>query len=352
MFKKREKVFYVGNGVGIIEDIQGRISYKGQYYKDIYYIRMIDSNTLIIIPSENAEELGIRKLVKRKDIEEVFSILKSEQGHNKAYWIDRLKEYPPRIESSSIFETSKALAFLHFFRKHFPDIFHERKSLRRAKKIIASEIIAVGNLSEEEAYTLIDKALKGREVHLPLPLEDDKFIKKPLIEIVDITSILIERLKMDFSDIFQISPENFEDLIHDRIIAMGLEAERVGGTYHKDGGIDIVFWPTPPCPIPFLGAAQIKHRQSRKKVIGPEPIREFGGVLVPPFNIGLFITNTTFSPDANWYAKQKKGVLRLRDMNDLKRWIESDFTNEREWREIPDEIEIAPGVIVTIKIKN
>ena len=40
--------------------------------------------------------------------------------------------------------------------------------------------------------------------------------------------------------------------------------------------------------------------------------------------------------------------MRLRDLQDLRRWLKDDFDNEFEWREIPDRIVLAPGVEIAI----
>ncbi len=68
------------------------------------------------------------------------------------------------------------------------------------------------------------------------------------------------------------------------------------------------------------------------------------------FGVGLLVTNTGFTRDAIWTAQkeQNKHFLRLRDFTDLKRWLEGRFGEEQDWREIPDRIELAPGIIVEI----
>lgn len=80
-------------------------------------------------------------------------------------------------------------------------------------------------------------------------------------------------------------------------------------------------------------------------------VRDFYGVITSrnlPFHLGMIVTNTTFTPDAIWFAENNKTLLRLRDNKDLCRWLKNDFVNEYEWREIPSEIELAPGVRITI----
>jgi len=66
------------------------------------------------------------------------------------------------------------------------------------------------------------------------------------------------------------------------------------------------------------------------------------------FNIGMIVTNTSFTPDAQWFADNNSRLLRLRDSKDLCRWMRHDFINEAEYREIPNEITVAPGVTIAV----
>lgn len=62
----------------------------------------------------------------------------------------------------------------------------------------------------------------------------------------------------------------------------------------------------------------------------------------------MIVTNTSFTADAHWFATNNPTLLRLRDIQDLRRWLKNDFVNEYEWREIPDQIELAPGIHIAI----
>lgn len=130
---------------------------------------------------------------------------------------------------------------------------------------------------------------------------------------------------------------------------MGYEATRVRHTFGRDGGLDILFWPARPCPIPFLGAVQVKHHRAHSRKTGPGPVREMAGIRSShPLQIGMVVTNTSFTADARWFADHQPAIIRLRDMIDLKRWIASNFTDEAEWREMPVMIELAPGVTIDL----
>jgi restriction endonuclease len=173
---------------------------------------------------------------------------------------------------------------------------------------------------------------------------------RPLrIEIVGITDLLIQQLAVDPSLLYQISPDAFEELVCDRLFSMGLEPKRVGTINQRDGGIDILFWPRMRPAFPFLGAAQVKHHTSPATKEGPTTVRDFAGVMARhPLNAGLFVTNTTFTPDAKWFAEYSKHLIRLRDFADVSRWLKNDFGDE-EWRDLPTSLEVCPGVIVKLR---
>lgn len=181
---------------------------------------------------------------------------------------------------------------------------------------------------------------------LTLRFGGEAIVHRTLARVVDVTPLLIQRILSNPDELYEITPEQFELVVLDRVRAMGLEATRVGHTYQRDGGIDIVFWPGENSPIPFLGAIQVKHHRSPKRRTGPKAIREMAGVLRKPFNMGIIITNTSFTPSAHWAAQNERGFIRLRDVHDLRRWLIYKFTDEAEWREMPTEIELCPGVVV------
>ena len=169
------------------------------------------------------------------------------------------------------------------------------------------------------------------------------------VELVDLTPQLVQLLASEPRRLFDLNPEVFENLICNRLDRMGYELARVGSsTYHKDGGVDIVAWPRA-SPIPFFVAVQVKHTRRPERRIGPAPVRELlGTVQQHGFNAGLLVTNTSFTPDAAWIAERRAILMRLRDFDDLARWLRDEYPREAEWREIPAEIEMCPGVVIKL----
>jgi hypothetical protein len=114
--------------------------------------------------------------------------------------------------------------------------------------------------------------------------------------------------------------------------------------------VDIIAVPKNAGDGTFLLAGQVKHHSGTQKT-GREAIYRLLSLKNSHFRLlGLLVTNTEFTSDAQWIAAKddNKFFARLRDLSDIKRWLENDFADESEFRELPDEIELAPGVRITV----
>ena len=168
------------------------------------------------------------------------------------------------------------------------------------------------------------------------------------VQVVNATPHLLDLLRKDYSLIHSLPPDKVELITCDRLSKMGFDVHQVGSTYSRDGGIDIVAVPAEPAAFPFLLAVQVKHHLRASRKTGPSAVKDLQSVVLStPFNAGLLVTSTTFTPDARWFAENHHNLVRLRDMHDLKRWVWDDFADPAEWREIPSEIKLAG---TTIKI--
>jgi len=169
------------------------------------------------------------------------------------------------------------------------------------------------------------------------------------VSVIDISDKLLTLIKEDPTIINQLTPEQFEQFIANRLDRMGFDVTLTGATTQKDGGIDLIAVPKIRNVGSFLLAGQIKHHQKNRKT-GREAVDRLLSWKDSFFRLGMLITNTCFTRDALWVASQmnNKNFLRLRDFNDLKRWIEDDYWSESDWCEIPESIQLAPGVLVSI----
>jgi hypothetical protein len=188
--------------------------------------------------------------------------------------------------------------------------------------------------------------IEARRLQIFSPEHEEITLVNTEVHIVNITTEVLHALGANPNEIFRLTSEAFEVLICDRLQAMNYGVQRIGHSFQKDGGIDIVAWPQK-TEFPFLLAIQAKHHRSPQYKTGPGPVRELVGVIqTHPFHAGVLVTNTTFTPDAKWVADQNSSLVRLRDIQDIQRWLENEFLDEYNWQEIPDQITVCPGVTI------
>jgi hypothetical protein len=205
-------------------------------------------------------------------------------------------------------------------------------------------------LGEKTAREFIESLGDPRQLPLGFELTRNGFLKfPPRVELIDISPQILHLLSKEPERMWDATPEFFENLVCDRLDAIGYDLERVGPSiFSKDGGVDILAWPRAPI-VPCLMAVQVKHTAIRNWKIGPQPVRDLlGAVQTLGLNVGLLVTNTTFTPDALWVADQRPFLVQLRDFEHLCRWLRNDFLQDHEWRDLPRQIELCPGVIVPL----
>lgn len=169
-----------------------------------------------------------------------------------------------------------------------------------------------------------------------------------LVRVVDISPQLLQALKQNPEELRTLQPDQFESFIANRLDRMGYNVKLTGPTTRKDGGIDIVAVPKLMNAGSFVLAVQVKHHEGAQKT-GRDAVDRLAA-WNGPFRLGLLVTNTGFTRDAVWAAAQERNrhFLRLRDFDDLKRWLQDQYGQDEDWREIPETIELAPGIVIEV----
>lgn len=160
---------------------------------------------------------------------------------------------------------------------------------------------------------------------------------------------LLDMLERNIELIYKISPEQFELLVCNRLEKMGFNIQRIGSVYVPDGGVDIIAYSDHPVLFPSVIAVQAKHHKSPKIKSGPKEVREMHSIVnTLPFQGGIIVTNSYFTQDAKWFANKKPHLVRLRDFDDLRRWVNNEYYSDKETLELPRSIEIRSGKTVCV----
>ncbi|MGD2245713.1 MAG: CarD family transcriptional regulator [Candidatus Aminicenantes bacterium] len=147
-FKVGETIIYPNQGLGIIEDIQVE-DYFGEKSK-VYHLRIISNNTLVMVPSSNAEEIGIRKPISVRSVKKIFDFMRNGDVDVPMNWKGRYKEHLNLLKSGTMLDMVMVLKSLYYLNLIKPLSFREKKMMERVKELIVSEISEVASLSISE----------------------------------------------------------------------------------------------------------------------------------------------------------------------------------------------------------
>ena len=138
-FKCGDKIVYPGHGVGEIEGI--RTTVLGGQEHHIYNIKIIDTGMKVMVPVSQATSVGLRKIVDKRAIDEVYAILKDRDFKiDTQTWNRRFREYSQKIKTGSVFEIAMVLRDLSVLSADKELSFGEKKMLDMAEALLVSEI--------------------------------------------------------------------------------------------------------------------------------------------------------------------------------------------------------------------
>jgi CarD family transcriptional regulator len=148
VLKIGDKVIYPNQGLGIIENIQEE-NHFGQDFQ-IYHVRILANDTLVLVPFSNAEEIGIRKPISEESIQDIFDFIRNGGVDVTMNWKGRYKEHIDLMKSGTIQDMALVLKSLYYLQLIKPLSFREKKMMEKAKDLIVTEISEVSSSPFEE----------------------------------------------------------------------------------------------------------------------------------------------------------------------------------------------------------
>jgi len=156
MFKVGDLAVYPAHGVGLIERIETQeISGCRQ---DFYVMRILDNGMIIMIPTNNVENVGLRDIIEHTEVPKLYSILKKRDVPiDKQTWNRRYREYMDKIKTGSVFEVAEVYRDLLILKVEKDLSFGERKMLDTARNLLVKEISLAKKVGEEQVEKELDK---------------------------------------------------------------------------------------------------------------------------------------------------------------------------------------------------
>lgn len=156
-FKIGDKVVYPNHGLGIIEQIERRSI--GPREEEFLKLRIVSNDSTVMVPRSNTASVGLRRVITRKEIDEVFDVLKDTKVQIFDDWKGRFQENSDKMRTGSITEVARVFKSLSHLAMQKTLSYRERRMLDKAKYLIVSEIAEVERLTVEQVEVRIDRAV-------------------------------------------------------------------------------------------------------------------------------------------------------------------------------------------------
>lgn len=158
-YKIGQQVVYPNHGIGIIEEIDTR-HINGEQ-GEFYLLRLCATNSLVMVPTRNADEVGLRRPIGNSQCDVLLKLLAKDFSTPSTDWKDRFKEFSERMRTGDIFSVAEVLKTLTYLNQLKPLSFREKRMLERARYLVVSELALVCGLPETQVEPKVDHALRG-----------------------------------------------------------------------------------------------------------------------------------------------------------------------------------------------
>ena len=157
MFQIGDKVVHPMHGAGIVDSIvQKKVN---GVMREYYVLKLPVRAMVVMVPTENCEEIGVRPIVDREQADRVLAAIPDIQVEMTQNWNRRYRENMERIKSGDLFEVARVVKGLMLRDVQKGLSTGERKMLDSAKQILISEIVMCQSSSYEDVEACIDHAL-------------------------------------------------------------------------------------------------------------------------------------------------------------------------------------------------
>jgi CarD family transcriptional regulator len=167
-FKIGDKVVYPNHGVGVIEQVAKKAI--GDTTSSFYCLRILSTDSTVMVPVDNTSAVGLRKVLTRREINRVVEVLKNGEVATYDDWKGRFQANSEKMRTGDIRAVAEVLKSLTALSEIKPLSYRERKMLDRARFLLISEVAEASNKMPDKVEAEIDLALsqsvKGSKVKI------------------------------------------------------------------------------------------------------------------------------------------------------------------------------------------
>jgi len=158
MFKVGDKIVYPMHGAGTIESIEER-EVLGETQK-YYVMKMPVGDIKVMIPTKNAEMIGVRDVIGNETAQGVLDVLSKDTTVVTSNWNKRYRDNMEKMKSGDIYEVADVVRTLTFKQKEKGLATGEKKMLSNARQILVSELVLAEATDKENVEKMINDKIE------------------------------------------------------------------------------------------------------------------------------------------------------------------------------------------------
>jgi len=161
LFNVGDRIVYPMHGAGIIEEIRD-IEVLGEK-KKYFVMKMPIGDMKAMVPVDNADEIGVREIIDKIQLEQVIQVLKGDKSIMSQNWNRRFRANMERLKSGDIKEVAAVVRNLMILDNEKGLSTGERKMLSSAKQMLLSEMVLVCDMELEDTEKLVEDAINDSD---------------------------------------------------------------------------------------------------------------------------------------------------------------------------------------------
>jgi CarD family transcriptional regulator len=157
LYKVGDKVVYPHHGAGTVVKRETRdvLGQKREYLT----IKILHNDMTVNVPSENAEKVGLRKVIDEDMVVVVLKALTGGGTQMPKNWNRRFKHNRDKMKTGDVLELAEVVRNLSLRDQEKGLSTGEKQMFVKAKKILASELMYAKGMDEDEASVWLDGVL-------------------------------------------------------------------------------------------------------------------------------------------------------------------------------------------------
>ena len=157
MYQVGDKVVHPMHGAGVIDSIvQRKVS---GHVQEFYLLKLSVGNMVVMVPTDNTGEIGMRPVVSDTRAEELMSEMEDIEVDMTQNWNRRYRENMVRLKSGDLLEVARVVKGLLRRDSQRGLSNGERKMLHTAEQILISELALAQSLPYETVESSINSLL-------------------------------------------------------------------------------------------------------------------------------------------------------------------------------------------------